>query len=87
MSSNTEMVKQELNTLKNHLMFLYTNSRELHSKLLKKINSQVFDKKSWEFATYTYVKGSSYQEKNKYKRLYNLVCELEKTLKNTLNKD
>lgn len=77
------MVINNIDELKQNFMFLSNEALDLYSLASINLQKKVLNKKSWEYATYVYIKRTFFEKKNKYKRLYKLVCEIE----NILNRD
>ncbi len=79
----SKMVKNELFELKSNLKLLYEISQELHSIILKEVRVMKY-RRNWQYATYQYIKGISYERKSRYKKLYYTVCEVENIINNYL---
>ena len=85
MSSFKEMVTNDIGELKLSLKQMYDDSFELHSAMLTKIKSlKNVNKRSWEYATYVYLRSQFYEKKSNYKNLYKLVCDIEQIIQNEI---
>ena len=81
MSLYTKVVREEFEELIFNLDQLYKESFDLHQKLLEEVRNmkaQKKSKRSWEYATYVYVKSVIYERKSLYNVLCKTACEIEK---------